>query len=145
MPGLEIYRHQEFRRQRHEQVRENSSRIAFSFGTWTSTGRGESTVPDVFRFGLAFLNEPAASYGFALSPDGIDLVTGHFPRCSGGVSDWQRDSQGYFVGAWVFFSVDTVAPGGTLSSTEPSYVLHHHMTFGGVATKAFPADLLDNF
>lgn len=131
----------EARRAAQETLRENAARRARCSTTWTTKGIGEIRVSSIFRFGLRFIEEPCFTSGMALDPDN-DLVDGHFPRTAAGVYDWQLDPQGFYIGCWLFFCVDTVGPGLT-PGVEPSYVIHHHLAWEGVAIKDVPGHLLD--
>jgi hypothetical protein len=123
------------------QTAENSSRLAFAWGTFTSTGWGELAYPEPVDFGLTFVEEPIVAYGFALV-GGDKLVDNRFPRAQGGVYEWRIDGRGFYIGAHVFACVETVsalitAPYG---DPDPNYELKHHFTFSGIALKDIGAD-----
>ncbi len=130
----------EARRAQLEAQRENSARRAQCSLTYTTTGTGEIMLTTPLRFTMRFTEEPCFTYGMVLDAD-TDLVKGHFPRASGGVHDWLTDSDLY-VGAYLFFTVDTIGPGEVLGN-EPNYKIHHHLRWDGMAIKDLPAHLLD--
>lgn len=140
--GLGPFEAMEHRRQRIQQVDENSARLAKAFAMYDSTGWGEFTVPTVFDFGLTFVEEPSVSYGYAL--DGDTLVDTRFPRCWGGVYKWKLDIKGFYTGAWVFFIVETQSSFIDTGEADPNYDINHYFTFEGVAYKDLPAYLLDD-
>lgn len=130
-PWQEIRRHEAAQRQ----AGENSARMATCTGFVDSTGLGEAEYDDEIRFGVTYVEEPSVSYGHALSDDGPELEEGLFPRCTGGVSRWRRDTRGFYIGCWPYVVVD--APDGA-----PAYVVNHYFTFSGIAMKILPDDLL---
>jgi hypothetical protein len=95
----------------------------------------------VLKFDLRFIEEPCFTTGFAVD-ESTDLVTGHYPRVSCGVYEWKKDNKGYYIGAWLFFTVDTIGPGAALGN-EPNYKIHHHLKWEGKAIKDVPDHLLD--
>lgn len=132
----------ENRRQRIQQVAENSARLASSYATFTSTGWGEFRQTTVTRFNLTFITKPIIAYSYEI--DGDALVDTRFPRSHGFVYKWQQDSRDYYTGCWVAFVVDTRNPYITTAELDPNYDLVHHFTFTGIALKDLPAYLLDN-
>jgi hypothetical protein len=136
----------ESRRAQIEAQKENTARRAKAYATWTTKGIGEILVPKAFYFGVTFIEEPTFVSGMALA-EGSELVAGHFPRAACGVYEWVKQpapkgTKELFVGAFVFFVVDTVGPGQVLGS-EPQYEIHHHLVWEGLAMKDLPAHLLD--
>ncbi len=131
----------EVRRAEVDTVRENSARRARSTATWTTQGIGEIRVDTWFDLGIRFVEEPCFTSGMVLD-ESTDLVSGHFPRAQAGVYEWHRDASGYYIGAYLFFIVDTVGP-GQLPGVEPAYKIHHHLCWEGTAFKDLPAHLLD--
>lgn len=125
-----------------EAVRENSGRPARCQATWTTTGIGEILVPTIFNFDVRFIEEPCFTYGFALADDGIDPVDGHFPRAGAGVYRWEQDAKDHYIGAYLFFTVDTIGPGNAVGN-EPNYKIIHHLSFEAMAIKDVPDHLLD--
>lgn len=132
----------EQRRQHLDAIRENSARLAESQAFFSTHGWGEFKIPEVVRFNCTFIERPAVSSG--LSIDGDVLVPTRFPRVTAGVYRWLQDTKGFYIGAWVFFVVDTQSPFITTTvSVDPGYDLIHDITFSGKAGKILPADLLD--
>lgn len=150
----------EQRRARIAQTDENSARYASAFLSYTTTGWGETLLPEVQRFTTTFLERPSVSHG--LSVDGDTLVAGRFPRVTAGVHKWLQDENGFYVGAWLFFIVETVGlqdkpvyvmptPVDGMVPTvrmtapipkDPNYTLVHDFTFTGVAMKSLPSHSL---
>jgi len=116
-------------------LRENASRMAKFYATWTTKGVGEIMVPTVFAFDIRFLEEPCFTSGVTLAGT-LNPVTGHFPRATCGVYDWRTDTSGYYTGAYLYFCVD--ANGG-----NPNYEVVHHLAWEAAAIKDLPAHLLD--
>lgn len=155
MPGEDVFGSLENRRGQLECTRENSARLARSYGTHVTTGWGEIVAPDPIFFDCTFLNSPAVTSGVVVtsSTGGNDndadgpLVAGRFPRVTAGVWRWVTDVNDNYTGAYVFFVVETAGfqfTAGTLPSTpEPGYHLTHHLLFEGIAYKDFNPTALD--
>lgn len=136
----------ELRRAQIEAQKENTARRAKCYATWTTKGIGEILAPKPFYFNVTFTEEPIFLSGMALA-EGSDLIAGHFPRATCGVYEWVKQpapkgTKEHYVGAYVFFVVDTIGPGQVLGS-EPQYTIHHNMLWEGLAMKDLPAHLLD--
>lgn len=140
-------------RSRREAQKENTSRLAKCYAFWTTTGVGEMRIDTAFRFNVSFIEPPSFSYGTVLD-ENDDLVTGFYPRVSAGVYDWVREvppgnADGddsllpYYIGAYVYFVVDTIGGGRAFQYSQPQYNLHHHLSWEGQAIKDLPAHLLD--
>lgn len=128
---------------------ENSPRLAQAWADYTTTGWGEVAFPDCFDFNLTFAERPFVSYSYKvirhqLSPDTypelVDdvLVDTRFPRCHGGVYDWQMNSRGFYIGAWMFVTIQTQDPWITTTYPDPNYVIQHHFTFAAMGIKDLP-------
>lgn len=125
-------------RGRREQTRENGARLCKVYSRWTTTGRGFSIVPDAFDFNCTFLEEPSFQTGFALAqndPKAPDLDETDLPAITAGVYKWRQDAIGHYTGAWVFF---------TMTSIAIEYVINHYMSWEGLAMKDLPVHLLDD-
>ena len=158
-PGFQA---QEQRRGQVEAIRENSARYASSYVSYQTTGWGEFLAPDCQRFTTTFVKRPSVAH--ACSIDGDTLVDGRFPRITAGVHKWLQNDQGFYIGAWLFFVVETfglqsqptfVMPtdsDGAVATValpyptpaDPNYSIIHDFTFTGVAMKAIPAHLLED-
>jgi hypothetical protein len=162
------FRALEQRRSQLDAIRENSARLAYCHLTFTTSGWGEFKVPDAVRFTCTFAERPAVSHG--LSIDGDDLVPTRFPRVTAGVYKWVQDVDDFYIGAHVFFVVETMGlqletsvqtldpvtmpAGATFTAREqsnldrakkdPKYDLIHDLQFTGIGIKALPSYLVDN-
>jgi len=150
----------ERRRAEIAKVDENSARYASAFVSYTTTGWGEKLCPEVKKFTTTFLERPSVSHG--LSVDGDALIDGRYPRVTAGVHKWLQDENGFYVGAWLFFVIETVGlqdkqvyvmptPADGMIPTvkmaspippDPNYTLIHDFTFTGVAMKSLPSHSL---
>ena len=120
----------EARRGAIEQVRQNSSRLAQSFNSVETVGVGMIRLRSALIFDCSFIQKPIVGYGMTVESD---LVEGDFPSCSGGVTDWRRNSRGFYLGAYVYLVVTAVE--------DPT--IQHDFTFTGIAMKDLPEHLLD--
>lgn len=120
------------RRQYLDAMRENSSRLATCFVTYTSQGWGEIVLPNVLMFTTTFTERPSVAYGVSVQSD--TLLPGSYPRVTGGVAKWLRDGQGLYVGAWLWLIVE--------ASSGVNHTVVHDFTFTGVAFKTIPESLL---
>jgi hypothetical protein len=127
------------------QVRENSARLAFSWGRASTHGWGEFQIPEPIEFDVTFTHQPDLSYGYAIE-DGDKLVPKRFPRAWGGVYDWLQDEFGFYTGAHVFVVVDTLSPAeiADVPEADPNYDLDHTWMFSGLAIKAM-TDIIGDF
>lgn len=138
-PGFQAI---EQRRGKLDAIRENTSRLANAHLTFTTHGWGEFKLPNVAYFKATFIEQPAVACGVAL--DGDKLISTRFPRVTAGVYRWLQDAKGNYIGAWVFFVVDTQNTYiSTTVTTDPGYDLIHYLSFTGIAGKVLPAHLLD--
>lgn len=128
----------ERRRQLLGQIAENSSRLAFSFARYDTTGWGEMRCATAIEFDCVFRERPFVSSSSEI--DESTLVAGQFPRVTSGVCAWIRNSKGFYTGAWVYVVVD---PGDKTAQTIPNYVMSHHFIFAGIAIKDLPDYALD--
>lgn len=122
-------------------IRENTSRPALCQLSFKSHGWGEFKYPDAAYFTCTFLERPWVSTGVSI--DGDTLVPTRFPRITAGVFKWIQDTRDFYIGAWVFFVVDTQSPYIATTDPQPGYDLIHDFTFSGKALKDLPEHLLD--
>lgn len=121
----------------------NDGRTARVHLTWTTKGIGEVRLDAPRSLNVLFIEEPIVTTGMVVdTDDGIDLQDGHYPRAQAGVYDWQMHAAGFYIGAYLFFVVDTIGPGATVGQ-EPNYLIHHQIVFEGKAIKQLPGHLLD--
>jgi len=138
-PGFQAL---EQRRGQLDAIRENSARLATAQLSFTTHGWGEFKLPEVAYFGVTFIERPLLASGVSI--DGDALIPTRFPRVTAGVYRWLQDVKGFYIGAWVFFVVDTQSSFITTSVTsDPGYDLVHDLQFTGIAAKILPAHLLD--
>jgi len=114
-----------------ESVSENSARVARVSLVYQSTGHGEVKVEKAVKFPIHFIQEPSLTAGRVLA--GGDLVPGKFPNADAGVWRWERDDRGFYVGAYLYFVVD---------SNGQAYRMNHHVTFEGDSLKMFNQQLM---
>lgn len=101
---FELFIAGEQRRESIAQAAENSSRPAVCTITHQTTGVGYVVMPDPLRFDVVFTTEPAFTSGAAVvkAPDTRHWM---YPMANAGVYKWQRDANGYYTGAYVYFTV----------------------------------------
>lgn len=124
------------------QIEDNAGKVANAFGFFQSTGQGQVICEDVIDFGCIFLERPGVSHGYALSETSPELIVGAFPKAWGGVTEWVRDKDGFYQGAYVFLCVETFSffPA---ESSDPGYELDHTFTFTGMALKRLSTELFE--
>ena len=113
-----------------EQIRENSSRQAWSWGSVSTHGYGAIQHATVVPFNCTFIDMPKIATGFSM--DGDTLIDGAFPTVTAGVWKWQQDYREFYVGAYVFFVI----------TGDAGYDLIHDFTFSGIALKDLPDHLV---
>jgi len=145
-----------------EQIRENTARLASAYATYSTEGDGEFLLDEPHLFGCTFTERPIVAYGFSMgdSDNEDQLVIGKLPTANGGVRRWVTDVRGFYIGAYVFFTVDTATVARTTAPTgaedppslfsppdpnaaTPLYRVDHDFTFTGIALKDLPEYLLD--
>jgi hypothetical protein len=140
-----------------EQTRENTARLAQSFGSFETRGDGEFILSEAHLFGCTFTERPVVSYGYSLTEESEPPLFGRLPQCVGGVSLWITNPKGFYVGAYTFFVVNcqtvlttTPPPEGEdpppvppADQPTPIYIIEHDMTFTGIALKDLPDYLLE--
>lgn len=111
-----------------QQIKENSARLAFAWGSMASTGVGTAMQSDPIMFGLAYIEKPSVAYGVEYPDFDDDPDTGGFPPYTsmGFVHEWLTDGSGLYVGAYVGVSIGGIG-------TDFSAV--HHFTFCGISIK----------
>jgi hypothetical protein len=123
------------------QVVENSSRLAFAFGSFSTTGWGETRIPDCLEFGLTFVKQPYVASSWSI--DDAQIVEGRYPMISSGVVRWRKNARGFYTGAWVAMKVETRSVFIPTALPDPAYDIEHTFIFAGLATKELP-DYLAN-
>lgn len=108
------------------QVAENSGRLAFAWGTSTTTGAGGLAHDKQIDFGLSFVEKPMFSYGYELlNKNDWSDPTDIFPSSSGFVFDWTMSAGGLYIGAHV----------GVYVYANDNTEIEHHFGFTGVGIK----------
>lgn len=126
----QVWKDLEARRSYVEQTRENASRPGRAWATYKTTGTGYKIESSVFSFGGAFMTLPIFTFGVLLDPDGDDLPTDDPPRCTAGCYDFRRTSNGYYTGAYCWFTVDSYT-----ESTDLRMIFT--LAWEGIASKDF--------
>lgn len=124
-----------------QQVEDNSGKFAQAYGFFTSTGAGQVVMEDVIDFGAIFIEPPTVAHGYALTDVSVQLVDGSFPKAWGGIHEWVRDKDDFYIGAYAFLVVETISPYSY--ATDPGYELDHFFTFSGIALKKLPPELFE--
>jgi hypothetical protein len=125
----------ERRRQKVDQTKENSARLARCAVTYTTVGYGVVVLPQSLDFDVTFLTEPGVTTGVALA-SGERLRMDEIPRVCAGVYSWTTSPKGFYVGAHLWFVVEQAGVGMLLPGR--GYTLHHHLVFDGIAIKDLP-------
>lgn len=90
---------------RREQQQENSSRLAHQYMTYVTTGVGQVSVGQQM-FDTVFYTPPIVTAGSVLlTPPGPGW---RYPLSTAGVYRWAINNQGFYVGAYLYFTVDCV-------------------------------------
>jgi len=101
------------------QQEENSTRSAMSALTYTTTGTGQIILDQPLMFNATFIEEPALSTGKHLEKLDDPRVW-QYPVADAGIWRWERDSNGYYTGAYVYFTIQVnLLPGG--AATQEDY------------------------
>lgn len=136
------------RRAQVEITRENRSRIAQAYGSFSSTGLGTFHYPDRLGFGLSFIEKPYVCHAGEVDLEALTDVLGivppatvPLPHLTGYVSRWDQDDRDLYVGCWV--SVRVEFPVVDLIDPSVLPVIEHHFTFAAIAMKHIPLDGAD--
>lgn len=121
-----------------EAQRNNEARVASVDITYRTQGTGDLLAPAATTFGgLEFIDEPAVSTGLHVEVR-PDLTKFFLPRVTVGVYRWQKNSRGFFTGAFLFFAVDIRAREGVTEAPSRT-TLVHHVVFTGASYKGLGA------
>lgn len=107
----------------------NSARLAYSVHKLNSSGWGVTRLTEPIPFAVVFLEEPGFISGAALvsrPPLVVDEPLGN-----AGVWQWQRNTKGYYTGAYVYLSVQM----GEMEYGEGDVQMVHNLMFTGVGYK----------
>lgn len=138
----------ERRRAADERHRQNKARLAQAYARYQTDGTGSEQFEDPVDFGLTFLERPFISVGHILDLDELAEELGldeedpeiPIPLATTYVVEWDRDDNGFYVGAWcaarVSFDTETQA------ALDPDFrvTIQHHLTFSAIAMKDVPPD-----
>ncbi len=103
-PGFGLAATLEAHRRALARVAENSARDATVALDFTATGNGQS-LGKPFPFGVTFLEMPTMTFGVSLAEG--QVLGEIYPAATCGVATWVADDRGLFIGAQLFFRVDT--------------------------------------
>ena len=130
------------KRYERQRTNENSSRLAWSMGSFQTKGWGEFIMPQAHIFDCLFVQQPYMMSGFSADhqperDNDTQLVLTRFPRVSAFVYEYHSDDRGLFYAAHVGFTVDMRSPEFLENQWEgiPNYTLIHYFCFAGVAIK----------
>lgn len=139
---MSTYRQLLAAQQRYQAQRENEAREAHSLHTLATTGVGSTIEPEPLMFPNPFVFKPALSYGAEVVrlPD-QDLWG--LPRLSGAVMRWEVNDRGFFLGAFVYVTVDLDPLEGVTPEVQPSVRAEHHFRFSSLAYKDLGQKILD--
>ena len=133
-----------------ERHRENSGRLAQVVARYHSSGQGSIEFTHRVDFGLTFITKPMMQYGSEIDLDDLDErldldynknQSPPVPLTAGYVTSWDRNSRGYYVGAFVGARV--YYPPEDLIPRDFTVEVIHHYRFTTVAMKDVPVDLTD--
>jgi hypothetical protein len=131
------------RRERAQQDRENSGRLAQSYADFDSTGQGTFEFDERIDFGIVFVEKPYFSYACVADMEALqDLLNRDpvpVPHCTGYVTEWDLDEHEMYAGCWVAVRVDF--PLMEMIDYGIPVVVTHHLTFAGVALKDIRTNL----
>lgn len=128
--------------QRYQSQRENEAREAHSLHTLESTGVGETIEPEALMFPNPFVFKPALSYGAEITVLPDQELWG-LPRPSGAVMRWEINDRGFFLGAFVYVTVDLEPAEGVTPEVQPNVRVEHHFRFSSLAYKDLGDKVLD--
>lgn len=114
--------------------RTNAARLAFSCHHQASTGVGHFTIAEPIMFDLPFLTRPFFAQGAAVRVQPPRAEWG-VPQGSASVYQWERNSKGHYVGAYVSLSVSLELLEGGFYTQIPGVEMVHDLVFIGVGYK----------
>lgn len=136
------------RRQKSEQNRENSARLAQSYSIFKTTGLGTHQYEEKVVFGVTFTEKPIVAYGSALDVDDVADLLGYddedeapLPVTAGYVVNWEQDDHDFYTGCWVAVRVYYPMEDAVDPSVQPE--VEHHFTFSAIAIKDIPVNTSD--
>lgn len=122
---------------------ENSARPAVSEHTIISTGTGQTRVKSPILFSMHFREQPHFTSGCLTVKNPYPKVF-HDPVGQTGVWAWKRDGKGYYVGAYVWWRVDSYMldtvdlNDSGAANPVPAMQVEHHLSFSAVGFKDLP-------
>lgn len=136
------------RREREQQTRENSARMAQAYAVFHTEGQGTHQYEERVNFGLTFTEKPVVAYGSACDIDDLaelldieDSDDTPLPVTAGFVTQWDQDERDFYTGCWVAVRVNFP----TIDAVDPEALpyVEHHFTWSAIAMKDVPPDLSD--
>jgi hypothetical protein len=119
--------------------KENSSRPAIVEVRYISRGTGQHRITKVLEFPTTFTKEPRLTCGTGVVKN-PDPDNWNDPIGTGGVYMWAKNSNGLFVGAFVFTRVDMYAKDPFNTADPPKGVRTvHYFQFSGQGIKDIPS------
>lgn len=137
------------RREREQQTRENSARLAQAYAVFRTTGQGTQQWSERVDFGLTFIEKPVISYASSVDIDELadlmgleDTLSVPLPTCAGFVVTWDQDERDFYTGCWV--AVRVAFP--SLDFVDPTLMpeVEHHFTFAAIGMKDIPPETEDS-
>lgn len=130
-------------RDRERQFAENSGRQATAYVTYTTEGAGDIVLDGALGFSTEFVEEPALATGVVLNKPPSEKFL--MPRTTAGVYRWERNERGFYIGAFMFITVDIPPrPGheGDPSLPKAKARLIHHFFFTALSYKQVGGDAM---
>lgn len=120
---------------RREAQATNSARLALYRHTHAASGVGTARIDAPILFDVAFLERPHFTQGTAVRV-GPDLGVWYLPVGTAGLYQWERNTKGHYIGAYIYLDV-RMEPrdGDNPPTTYPHVETLHDLMFTGIAYK----------
>lgn len=138
----ELYQQLEDRERNRQRNLSNKATNTGAFAKFQTVGQGPFEFDEFVDFAVGYVEEPFMAYGAAIDASDLrDLlliedeeVVPPFPLTTGFVTEWQRDANGLYRGAWV--GVRVHFPIDVPVASNVDVVVVHYYRFEGIALKA---------